>query len=139
MADTSDFSGANVIEVCSDGPLVIHCEADLAGETLAAGTALCRCGHSSNKPYCDGSHNTQGFSDQGAVEHKAAEDDHTPAPLKIRLAPNGPILCAGSVTIKSADGASTHTAARASLCRCGQSTNKPFCDGTHGKVGFTAE
>ena len=91
MADTSDHSGTNVIEVCADGPLVLQCQADLAGETTSAGTALCRCGHSSNKPYCDGSHNAQGFSDAGAVEHKAADDDHAQAPLKIRLAPNGPI------------------------------------------------
>lgn len=139
MADTSDTNDGNIIEVCANGPLIVNAQADLAGHSIEAGTALCRCGQSSNKPYCDGSHNAAGFSDEGAVEPKAPDDEIQWGPLKVRLAPNGPILCAGPVTITSADGASTHTSTRAALCRCGQSTTKPFCDGTHGKVGFTAD
>lgn len=139
MADTSDKIEGNVIEVCADGPLIVNADAELAGTALEAGTALCRCGQSANKPYCDGSHASTGFADPGTVEPSAPDAPIEWGPLKVRLAPNGPILCAGPVAVQSADGETTFTATRAALCRCGQSTNKPFCDGTHGKVGFTAE
>ena len=52
---------------------------------------------------------------------------------------NGPYLVKGPVTLLDADGGE-YQVERASiaLCRCGGSTNKPFCDGTHSKVGFAA-
>lgn len=52
---------------------------------------------------------------------------------------NGPYLVQGNFTILSPDGseipAQSETVA---LCRCGGSTNKPFCDGTHSRIGFAA-
>jgi CDGSH-type Zn-finger protein len=52
---------------------------------------------------------------------------------------NGPYLVKGPVTVVDADG-STYTTERSTiaLCRCGASTTKPFCDGTHSKIGFAA-
>jgi CDGSH-type Zn-finger protein len=52
---------------------------------------------------------------------------------------NGPYLVKGPVTIVDADG-NDYKSERATiaLCRCGASTNKPFCDGTHSKIGFAA-
>jgi CDGSH-type Zn-finger protein len=51
--------------------------------------------------------------------------------------PNGPYLVKGPITLMDADGkAFTLTSDTIALCRCGQSSNKPFCDGTHGRVGF---
>lgn len=52
---------------------------------------------------------------------------------------NGPYLVKGPVTVVDADG-SAYTTERATiaLCRCGASTTKPFCDGTHSKIGFAA-
>jgi CDGSH-type Zn-finger protein len=52
---------------------------------------------------------------------------------------NGPYLVKGPVALLDADG-NEFRAERATvaLCRCGLSTNKPFCDGTHSKVGFRA-
>jgi CDGSH-type Zn-finger protein len=42
----------------------------------------------------------------------------------------------GGIPIQSADGFVHEKRNRVTLCRCGQSKNKPFCDGTHCEVGF---
>ena len=61
------------------------------------------------------------------------------APVTITPLENGPYLVKGAVTIKDADGNDYATErSTIALCRCGASTNKPFCDGTHSKVGFAA-
>jgi CDGSH-type Zn-finger protein len=52
---------------------------------------------------------------------------------------SGPIWVRGGIQIISADGASYEVRNRVTLCRCGQSRNKPFCDGTHAAVGFKDE
>ncbi len=59
-------------------------------------------------------------------------------PLEVRASANGPLLLSGGVRILDADGAVLYEGERAALCRCGHSGNKPFCDGTHKKVGFRA-
>ncbi|KHK98741.1 iron-binding protein [Microbacterium mangrovi] len=54
--------------------------------------------------------------------------------------PDGPLIVRGDVELVTADG--TPIAARrrtVALCRCGMSTIKPFCDGTHKVTGFKAE
>ncbi len=55
---------------------------------------------------------------------------------------NGPYRVIGdNITIKDAAGTTFGLAGRTviSLCRCGHSQNKPFCDGTHARVGFQSE
>jgi CDGSH-type Zn-finger protein len=56
----------------------------------------------------------------------------------IRVLNNGPYRVEGPVKIVDAEGNEIDTTgkARISLCRCGGSTTKPFCDGTHSKIGF---
>jgi CDGSH-type Zn-finger protein len=50
---------------------------------------------------------------------------------------NGPYLVQGPVRLVDADGNEFQvTGDRIALCRCGGSTKKPFCDGTHSKIGF---
>lgn len=58
----------------------------------------------------------------------------------ITVRENGPYLVEGPVRIVDADGNEHDISAkkRVSLCRCGGSTKKPFCDGTHSKIGFQA-
>jgi hypothetical protein len=51
---------------------------------------------------------------------------------------SGPIWVRGGVTLRSADGFVYETRNRMTLCRCGESSNKPFCDGTHAHIGFRA-
>ena len=58
---------------------------------------------------------------------------------EITATENGPYLVPGNATFTDADGNEQKTPGKAiALCRCGQSANKPFCDGTHKKVGFEA-
>jgi CDGSH-type Zn-finger protein len=59
---------------------------------------------------------------------------------KITIRPNGPYLVEGECEIYDPTGAQIPTAGqqRIALCRCGASTNKPMCDGTHSKIGFQA-
>lgn len=59
----------------------------------------------------------------------------------IRVRPNGPFLIEGPVTIIDADGnvfPVNPDKPAVALCRCGQSSRRPFCDGTHNRCGFMA-
>lgn len=58
----------------------------------------------------------------------------------IKVLPNGPYRVEGPVKIVDSEGNEYDISAKAriSLCRCGASTTKPFCDGTHSKIGFQA-
>ncbi len=63
--------------------------------------------------------------------------------VKITIRPNGPyrVECEeGELEIFEASGKKIDLTGKKafSLCRCGASTNKPFCDGTHSKIGFQA-
>ena len=61
------------------------------------------------------------------------------AKIEIKANNNGPYVISGTATYIDADGNEQTTSGSAiALCRCGQSNNKPFCDGTHRKVGFEA-
>ncbi|MGB2876216.1 MAG: (4Fe-4S)-binding protein [Gaiellaceae bacterium] len=57
-------------------------------------------------------------------------------PLELRSSRNGPLLISGGVRVLDADGTVLYEGEKAALCRCGGSANKPFCDGTHKKIGF---
>ena len=58
--------------------------------------------------------------------------------IQVRL--NGPYLVRGPITLVDADGNEFELpkGSGVALCRCGGSTTKPFCDGTHSKTGFDA-
>jgi CDGSH-type Zn-finger protein len=58
--------------------------------------------------------------------------------VKITASKNGPYIVSGPVELKDADGNIYTAKAKMALCRCGASTTKPFCDGTHSKIGFQA-
>ena len=60
--------------------------------------------------------------------------------VKITIRPNGPYLVEGDLELLDTNGAKVDTGgqARFALCRCGASVKKPFCDGTHSKIGFQA-
>jgi len=59
-------------------------------------------------------------------------------PVTITVSPNGPLRISGNFVIKDGQGKDFGLAGRTtiSLCRCGQSQNKPFCDGSHARTGF---
>ena len=58
--------------------------------------------------------------------------------VEITIRNNGPYSVSGPIKLVDADGNPVDTSGREriSLCRCGGSTKKPFCDGTHSKIGF---
>ena len=59
---------------------------------------------------------------------------------KVTCRPNGPYLMEGPLEILDPTGrlVTVDAGKTAALCRCGGSTTKPFCDGTHSKIGFSA-
>ncbi|MGA2321026.1 MAG: CDGSH iron-sulfur domain-containing protein [Solirubrobacteraceae bacterium] len=180
-----------------------------AGESYA----LCRCGQSASKPFCDGAHARVGFQGAETASRRPFHDDaeliegptmeladnrrlcafaricdghgriwntvltaedetsrelvahqatHCPSgrllvsdkpggdAYELPFEPSivliedpqenasGPIWVRGGVTVLAADGTEYESRNRVTLCRCGQSANKPFCDGTHAHVGFRA-
>ena len=56
----------------------------------------------------------------------------------IKVIPNGPYRVFGPIQVTDAEGKtiSIEEGRAVSLCRCGASDNKPYCDGTHGRIGF---
>jgi CDGSH-type Zn-finger protein len=201
------------IQCKPNGPYLVKGLSDFrtsAGQSIATQpvVALCRCGGSANKPFCDGTHQRNGFSGSPAQNadpavrrkhYRAAgitiHDDRTlcahagrcteglasvfkygsepwidPAgasvaaiidvirqcpsgaltytldgpdsseatvPPAIVISKNGPYEIAGDIELVDSDQVSP--GARCTLCRCGGSKNKPFCDGTHWSNGFADE
>lgn len=201
-----------VIATGADGSSEAWIERDLppAGPRYA----LCRCGHSNKKPFCDGTHTRIGFDGtevadrapflgqaktfdgpslalldveglcafarfcdpNGQVWSQVADSDdpgtratfirqvqncpsgrlvvwdkQRGAALEPELAPSigliedpaescsGPIWLRGSIALIAADGAEYEVRNRVTLCRCGESKNKPFCDGAHAAIKFHAK
>lgn len=199
------------IEVLKDGPYMVR---DLErfensrGEAIETKPfmALCRCGQSANKPFCDSTHLKVGFSgdkqegrvsdrlddyegkeitihdNRGVCSHRghctgflpnvfrskkkpwidpdAEKPDEIARVIemcpsgalsytkdgvlhkelnresKVIVSKDGPYDVEGGVDFEDADGSKTESEEHYTLCRCGSSKNKPFCDGTHGSVGF---
>ncbi len=135
---------SNTVRIEADGPLYVagRLRITLPGGEIIEETrmALCRCGHSKDKPFCDNSHVEVGFADAATIGDnrlKAPEDGEAKA-LEISPAHNGPILIRGPFEIHSPEGATVRGASGA-LCRCGGSATKPFCDGSHKSIGFEAD
>ena len=220
------------IEVTADGPFLLHggvplrtadyvysnegepmtwsfgdVDADVSDDPVA----LCRCGGSSNKPFCDGTHQDRDWdstdADQPAasyrerarhkkspegVDHEllddtklcmhagqcgtaktnvwkmmpATDDTETlgtvirmvekcpsgrlsnviggevvePAlPEAVNVVPGGPLWVTGGLTVTTASGNDLERRNRVTLCRCGASSNKPLCDGTHADIDFDTD
>ena len=129
----------NTILVRENGPLAINAEIVVAGAPIGTRATLCRCGESKNKPYCDNSHIAAAFSATGEpTTTESAALAKRDGALSITPYPNGPLGVAGPVEIISGTGHTVNRVERTALCRCGHSSNKPYCDGTHAKVGFVA-
>ena len=134
----------NTLMVLYNGPYYAHGDLAIEGSPedmpgVRRRVALCRCGQSKNKPFCDNSHREIRFADQGAVGSTGEPSIEEGGKLEVRRAPNGPLLVNGSFTIVTGAGRVAWRGTRAALCRCGESKNKPFCDGAHRAAGFEAE
>lgn len=134
----------NSVHVAYNGPLFVRGDLDIDGAPesvpgLKFRAALCRCGQSKNKPYCDNSHDDAGFRDYGAVGDSGDVDAASGGGLQIKAAKDGPLLLKGNVTVMNGSGRSSWKGKQVALCRCGASNNKPFCDGQHKQVGFKSD
>ena len=81
-------------------------------------------------------HGTVVCSDAGTVrgsENRAAAQQG--GRLAMRRNHNGPLVCTGPLILNGADGSRARDVTTF-LCRCGGSRNKPYCDGTHKRIGF---
>jgi CDGSH-type Zn-finger protein/uncharacterized Fe-S cluster protein YjdI len=128
----------NLISVREGGPYAIKADIRLNG--APAGNfryTLCRCGASKNKPFCDGSHHEVHFAASG--EPATGKADMLPVrdgALEVNALVDGPLQVRGNMEIISGTGRVVARLENAKLCRCGGSNTKPFCDGTHEKIGF---
>ena len=135
----------NTVELRVNGPLYLRGDLEVimpdgAVLTRDVRLALCRCGASENKPFCDNTHREIGFKASDPVgEDGASGESPATGTLTVKPSLNGPLLLRGNFEIRTASGELVSRATRGALCRCGGSGNKPFCDGTHRKIGFKSE
>lgn len=141
MSENSSSPSKNSVMVRPGGPLIARGDVEIRdkdGNLLVSGNdiALCRCGASNNKPFCDGAHQRIGFDHDGQFTDEKAEALEGNGPLVIQCRENAMLLAKGPMQVISRDGKSTTTRNKAAFCRCGHSTNKPFCDAKHKQFEF---
>jgi CDGSH-type Zn-finger protein len=134
------------ITIRPDGPYRVEGGVPLEGPDgqpyeLKPAYSLCRCGQSSNKPYCDGTHKECGFvgvesaDPAGSSGEPTVDAGEVAAPV-IRIVRDGPYEVIGTPTLTYSDGRVCQSRRYYRLCRCGASKSKPFCDDSHLEVGF---
>jgi CDGSH-type Zn-finger protein/uncharacterized Fe-S cluster protein YjdI len=130
----------NQIALREAGPYAVRGDIRLDGKPIGYRAALCRCGASKNKPFCDASHFAVNFSASG--EPPTGQTDMLDVRnglLAIDPETDGPLQVRGNMEIVSGTGRTVARITQARLCRCGQSGTKPFCDGSHARVGFKSD
>ncbi len=135
----------NSLTITKDGPIFLRGDihiVDKEDQLLMKETraAFCRCGASSNKPFCDNSH--LGIEFKGGKNYNPERLETEPSTgkggeLTVKLVPNGAFVVEGDYVVEG-ENQTTETEKRMSFCRCGASSNKPFCDGSHRSIGFEA-
>lgn len=135
----------NTVRLNVNGPLYVRGNMTLlnsAGDVIAQDSrmALCRCGKSENKPFCDNRHKAIAFEAPGTLLTPERIGERFPisgkAELTITPSTNGPLEIVGDFELLDADGKVIFAGGEAALCRCGGSGDKPFCDGTHEQIDF---
>jgi CDGSH-type Zn-finger protein/uncharacterized Fe-S cluster protein YjdI len=130
----------NLISIREAGPYSVRGDLRIDGEAAGYRATLCRCGASKNKPYCDGSHHALGFAATGEPSTKSADMlEVRNGSLEIEPQIDGPLRIRGNLEITSGTGRVVARVLSAKLCRCGASESKPFCDGSHARVGFRSD
>lgn len=139
-----------IVHCGGDGPLLVRsplrvriAEAEDGIEKPKA--ALCRCGKSANKPFCDGAHRDIEFRASGpidttrAVPGSEATSGSEAEEIVVTAHANGPLHFDGVVELSGEGHDGSAHFRQPWMCRCGASKNKPFCDGSHKEIEFQAE
>lgn len=127
----------NTVRVRENGPLAFRAPLRIDGEDQGMRATLCRCGASAHKPYCDGSHSKAAFVASGEpAPTQSAALTQRDGPLNVQPVRDGPLHVSGNLELLSGTGKTINRVGETWLCRCGQSGNKPYCDGSHKRVGF---
>jgi CDGSH-type Zn-finger protein/uncharacterized Fe-S cluster protein YjdI len=135
---------ANTVRMLANGPLYIRGDLELVldDEVVLQETrlAMCRCGASHNKPFCDNSHKDIAFTHDGIVNLEKYKISEINGGGKLTITPtsNGSVKIEGDFEITDASGALVYRGSKTWLCRCGGSASKPFCDGSHKTKAFIA-
>ena len=129
----------NLVQLRENGPIGVRADMVLDGARVGYRATLCRCGASNNKPFCDGSHSAIPFEATGEPATRESQ------PLAARVGTlaidperNGPLVVTGNLELCSGTGRTFDRVTSARLCRCGGSATKPYCDGTHRRIGFVS-
>lgn len=127
----------NTVRVRENGPLAFRAPISIDGSDQGYRLTLCRCGASTHKPYCDGSHTAAGFVASGEpVSVESVPLAQRDGPLLIEPLKDGPLHVRGNLEVITGTGKTVNRVTECWLCRCGQSKDKPYCDGSHRSAGF---
>ena len=120
-------------------PLFMRGNFDVKNEGAMTRVALCRCGASKSKPFCDGSHFKIKFN--GPIQAELDEVSECESTGLVKLTPieNGPVAFSGKLTFETRNNSIQFCREKGALCRCGASEDKPFCDGKHREISFSTE
>ena len=130
----------NLISIRENGPYAMRADLRINGKAAGYRATLCRCGASKRKPYCDGSHHEIDFTATGEpLTENADMLAVRSGPLEVEPQADGPLQVRGNIEITSGTGRVVTRLQQAKLCRCGGSSSKPFCDGTHVRIGFRSD
>ena len=130
----------NTVRVLENGPYALRGTLSINGAPAGFRATLCRCGQSQRKPYCDGSHAAAGFAASGEpASRQSTSLAVRNGGVEVTPRPNGPLKITGPVELIAGTGHTLDRGQTFFLCRCGQSKNKPYCDGSHTATGFTAD
>jgi CDGSH-type Zn-finger protein/uncharacterized Fe-S cluster protein YjdI len=127
----------NTVTLRENGPLGFRAALSIDGKPDGYRATLCRCGKSASKPYCDGSHVAAAFQATGEPFTKSI-DEISPrnGTLEVKPQHDGPLVVSGPLEICAGTGRVIDRINSVRLCRCGASGNKPYCDGSHARIGF---
>ncbi|OYY76700.1 MAG: hypothetical protein B7Y43_14330 [Sphingomonas sp. 28-62-20] len=127
----------NLVQLRENGPIGVRADMLLDGKPIGYRATLCRCGASKNKPFCDSSHIAIGFTATGEPETRESQPlAARGGTLVIDPQQDGPLEVLGNLELCAGTGRTFDRVTSTWLCRCGGSANKPYCDGTHRKIGF---
>jgi len=129
----------NELLVTNGGPLKMTGNITLIDEegtvSHANHLSLCRCGASNNKPLCDDQHLDIEFFDSGSLQRVSDwMPVNRPQTITVTCVKDGPLKFRGYLRVFNKKGQECITMSGA-LCRCGKSSNKPFCDNNPGCAG----